>query len=272
MGMGGMGGGMGMGGMGMYGMNQNPGFSYALLSWSTFLPTIIATAAACNISPLSCFNLLQTYINSIKIEKPEGEKDLFPYVSIGFITLTTVGITIHFIGKSIGEMMSANENISDLNTLNISREDKTIDESHLDLIGKIHSNALYIFSSAKNEALKNLVLRVNFTSGSIIIAVGAIALSKPLLIAGGLITTASVLGMIIKEGMDKIYDYKFIHKINKELGDIDSFIKILDQKNDKTIPPSDSEPCQLTQQQYNPQNQMYNRPMYNGNNPQYSLN
>lgn len=279
--------------------NQAHRKEYVNKSWFSFMPTHITIGNTYNMSPFSYLNLSQTHNDystttnvstKSKTEKEKAEEkeknEKFQRMVIGVIALFTTGVACYFVGKSTGELIGADQDLEDLNklALPISKTesqskvhrayfDKSqLLDAQLELINKITKDTHAIFSTIKKSALQNLMLRATFAGGASIMAIGAFT-AQPLIMAGGIIGAVGVFGMLIKAGVDKVSERRFIDKTKEAKKDIQLFLNIINQlpKEDiEDIAKVDLKKYQEQFQRMPQQQQQYTVPVYFVPDPIYS--
>ena len=265
--------------------NQAHRKEYVNKSWFSFMPTHITIGNTYNMSPFSYLNLSQTHNDystttnvstKSKTEKEKAEEkeknEKFQRMVIGVIALLTTGVACYFVGKSTGELIGSNQDLEDLNKLAvpISKTESQskahrdyLDKSQLlgaqlELINKITKDTHEIFSTIRKSALQNLMLRATFAGGAAIMALGAFT-AQPLIIAGGVVGAVGILGMLIKAGVDKASERRFIEKTNEARKDIQLFLDIINQLPEEDIKDIAKVDLKRYQEQFQriPQQQQY---------------
>ncbi len=279
--------------------NQAHRKEYVEKSWFSFMPTHITIGNTYNMAPFSYLNLSQThndystntnYSTKEKTEKEKAEEkeknDKTQRLFIGIIALITTGFACYFVGKSTGELVGANQDLEDLNKLAIPisktesqykvhrqyMEKPQLLEAQLEIVNKITKDTHEIFSSIRKSAQQNLMLRATLAGGAAIMAIGAFT-AQPLIMAGGIIGGVGVFGMLIKAGVDKACERRFIEKTKEAKANIQVFLNIINQLPKEEIEEIALVDLKKYQEQFNntmPQRQHHHIPVYFTKEPIYS--
>jgi len=243
--------------------NKNHRTSYVDRSWSYYLPRRISIGNTYNLSPFSSFTSTTIHTNvhqgnttthSKQRKEKNKEDSQFLLAIVGFVAILILGTSCYYVGKSIGEVNGASQDVEETDKLNIFikstkkqilkakknnlgiKKDISLDIQMSQLKNIYGSNK--IFSKIETDASRDLKLRVALAVGAVMLGLGALFAANALMIAGGAVLTVTACLMLIKAGCgtDKRRLTQEVDKIRNDIASILKQFKYVETEKGKGVP------------------------------------